>query len=317
MSHFRSAMKTAGLLLSSVVAVSIRPVWLLYGLGGLAAGLCARFLFSHAEGVIRLLSRLVKPLALAALLALLYFWTSLNVLYYRAPPRQLPAVNYATRIDLSTERGLWTVRSELTLIPQDNSRDYPDFRRHEPEPDAALELQKCGWFLTDPVRAVRERAQVATVRWLPVSSLNSISLDEDVRCGPITFRIVGRPQVVLFVPKFAVRKTYPDTSRSDLLSSDNERLNLSADFSYAEDRIIQIELVSPLFRNAIGEKLLAGAFWAPLVWIWATLCGIFAEQIKQGLFVPVAKQLCRAFGIPWQEGKKGDDSKDKPLIIVP
>jgi hypothetical protein len=51
--------------------------------------------------------------------------------------------------------------------------------------------------------------------------------------------------------------------------------------------------------------------------VWASVCAIFAEQVKGGLIVPALRRLFRALELNRPEDKDRDDSKKKPLIVIP
>jgi hypothetical protein len=345
----------------ATAAACVRPVWLLYALGGLLTGLGGRLLLAHMSKVLRLVAEFLSVALLVAFgLAMLFalpfpvglitlitvigttllllhrvlrdarsrkrvvvellvlgialsivgaFSLKRNFVPMRAPVPPALA-HYSTRIDLSSERKLWTIRSTLEIRHDERSLMY-GYRDRSFVTKISSALQQCGWTVAEGgASAIRERTQPAVSRWFPVTSLNTIPLEV---CPGFS----RESEVVLFAPKYAVRRSYPDAHRADLVSDNRERLTLLVDFAYDESPALQIELVSPLLRSAIGTQLLAGAFWTPLAWMWATLCGIFAQQIKEGLIVPMAKRSCRALGIRWQVGTKDSDSQDKPLIIIP
>lgn len=229
---------------------------------------------------------------------------------------RLTLTRYSPSITLSTDRKSWTIRTELWFSS--------DLITGSNKDSAFLNtflngLGECGWTTErgGEIRAYRERVQPAVARLLPVHTVNVISLDEDLRCQLLSFHLPEKSQAVIFAPTYSIGRTYPEGSRNEILGQDRVRLTLPIDFGYQEARDLRIEVISPLFRNGPGAKILAGAFWTPFTWLWAMTCAIFSEQIKKGVLVPTVRRLFKVLRLKWRSDKDEDDPHDKPMIITP
>ena len=136
-------------------------------------------------------------------------------------------------------------------------------------------------------------------------TVSVIALPE-MSCGFVSLNLDATSRAVLSIPKYMVVKTFPGaSSRDELLLGENERRVVRLDVLPVETPTLQLDVASPLARNKIGSLIVKGTIWKPLNWIFLAFCGIFSEQIKKGLFVPIVERLFRALHIPFTKEESG------------
>jgi hypothetical protein len=228
--------------------------------------------------------------------------------------RYLKLTAYTARIDYLAGANLWIIRSELRLAPNESA----DMRIELLEDRLLPSLSRCGWTALrgDGITLTRERKQPIKSRSLPVSTLNAISLESDFNCEGVVLHPPDAAQVMVFAPKYSIAKTYPDSSRSEAIGEDSVRLSFPFAFALGESPVLRLEVISPLFRNSVGDWILQGSFWTPLAWFWAIACAVFADQIKSGIIIPTMRRSFRLLGLKWFDDKKPDEPQES-LIIIP
>jgi len=132
-------------------------------------------------------------------------------------------------------------------------------------------------------------------------------------CQGIHLNLDAASRAVLNVPKYMVAKTYPAApTRTETLVEDDERLVLPLDFVAAEPQVVRLEVVSPPARNKLGFLIVKGAIWKPLNGILMLLGGVFSDQIKKGLLIPIVKRLFRVLHLPFKEDPPGTKPDEVP-----
>ena len=364
MRPLRHIARLLALLLLSLVLYA-RPMWIVWGGGGILAGLGIRYLKgqvswkSAARFLLRLLVTTVCFIAgflpifrlrqhprilLAVIAAGAISWMALDAktrsawrkwlvlvcslnwllllyfaLYWHAAANlPLAYTRYSSRIDLSPDGANWTVRSEIAF----DQSDTQTFLAIETEGLGALKA--CGWQLDQNgtmVKGFRQWTQEAKGSRLTITTVNALSFERDLHCGDYLFEIPANSQTMIFAPKYAIAKTFPDSNRSEILGQERQRFAMPLAFGYGESPVVRFEVINPLLRNWICASLLDGLFWVPLAGLWAIACAVFAEQIKGKMVVPVMKWIFRRLGIRWfsekDEGHDGGNKDEKPLIIIP
>ena len=122
----------------------------------------------------------------------------------------------------------------------------------------------------------------------------------------------GQPPYAAY-PRYFIGKTDPKpNTRAEALTGHTETIVIPLESTWDKPPSSQFEIVSPIFRNGVGNYLLGGASWEPLKWVLLAICGIFSEQIKKSLLVPFSRWVFKRLHIPFKEdgaalpaGKKG------------
>ena len=152
---------------------------------------------------------------------------------------------------------------------------------------------------------------------LAITTVNAISIEDDLHCGETRFEIPPNSQTLLFASEYSITKTYPDSTSVEIPGEERQRFLIPLIYAYGESPIVRVEVVNALLRNWLCAQLLAGVFWAPLAGLWTVFCMVFADQIKGKVVVPVMKWIFEIVGIRWFDEKEPDDKDKKPLIIIP
>ena len=314
-------MKTAVLAVVGIALILlsavIQPLWILFGVVGVLAGLGLR-------GLLRLLRRprrarislaVLGGLAACIVLAFVVFiqFQTLGPTFLMAP--SFGRVKYSCYIRYAPETPSWVVKDDILVLDTVELQRKLRKLRRGPEDKADLSqiLSSCGWEQQGTVDSMLQMVQTRTIsvnpRWWPVHKVSQIEIPQ-MACQGIHLNLDAASRAVLNVPKYMVAKTYPAApTRTETLVEDEERLVLPLDFVAAEPQVVRLEVVSPPARNKLGFLIVKGAIWKPLNGIFMVLCGIFSEQIKKGLLIPIVKRLFRVLHIPFKEDPPGTKSE--------
>jgi hypothetical protein len=184
----------------------------------------------------------------------------------------------------------------------------------------AQSLVKCGWSVDRDeyvIKATRQRTQDAKSPWLAATSVNTIYLEDERYCEGFLLVIPANSQAAVFAATFAIAKTYPDSTRSEVLGQHLERFLIPMNFAADESPTLRFEVINPLFQNWAGAKILDGAFWLPLGFIGAIVGAVFSDQIKGSIVVPLMRRVYSMLGLRWYEDDDKTTNQEKPTIIIP
>jgi hypothetical protein len=254
----------------------------------------------------------------AATLGLVSIWlgTFVEISSFKyALPKPLEFTRYSVRVDQSDEGNAWTVRSEALFNLPNPPTDFslmPD--------ELAQSLVECGWTVERDgyvIKATRQRTQGSKSPRIAATSVNTIYLEDERHCGLFLLVIPANSQAAIFAPTFAIAKTYPDSTRSEVLGRHLERFLIPMNFAADESPTLRFEVINPLLQNWAGAKILDGAFWLPLGFIGTIVAAALSNQISGSIVVPLMRRFYRLLGLKWYEEDHKDTDQTKPLIIIP
>lgn len=252
-----------------------------------------------------------------AIVGLLSVWmaTVYTLLSIRAAiPQEIEFTRYSVRVDQSDDGKAWRVRSEALFNLANPPTDFslmPD--------ELARSLVECGWIVERDgyvIKATRQRTQGSESPRIAATSVNTIYLEDEPHCGLFLLVIPANSQAAIFAPTFAIAKTYPDSTRSEVLGRHLERFLIPMNFAADESPTLRFEVINPLLQNWAGAKILDGAFWLPLGFIGTIAGAVFSEQIKRSIVVPLMRRFYSLLGLKWYEDDKVTD-QEKTTIIIP
>jgi hypothetical protein len=121
-------------------------------------------------------------------------------------------------------------------------------------------------------------------------------------CGELCLYAKRDSTITLVARRHVLGKTDPEPkSRTEGLTGDTESIVIPVESSWDRPLSFQLQGVTPILRNAVGNFLLSVASWEPLKWVLLAICGIFSEQIKKSLSVPFSRWVFKLLHIPFKE----------------
>jgi hypothetical protein len=207
----------------------------------------------------------------------------------------------------SIEKSDWAIKHEITIAKEQTEYSLGQESQGDKYILTKHALEKCGWKEeVEGTFSILSTQPVAS-RWVPFKTVDSITFPQ-MRCADMLFASDTTSSFTLSVPRFEIAKTDPVAkTRTERLVGEDETIVLPISFNWEQQAAVQVQVVSPILRNRLGDLFLSGAAWEPIKWAVLVVCGLFADQIKKGLIVPFVKWIFKLLKLPYK-----DDGGDKP-----
>lgn len=214
-------------------------------------------------------------------------------------------VHYAGKA--SIEKSDWAIKHEITIATEQTTYSLEQENHGDNYIQTKQALEQCGWKEeVEGTFSILSTQSVAS-RWVPFKTVNTIAFPQ-MRCAGMLFASDTTSSFTLSVPRFEIAKTDPvPKTRAERLVGEEETIVLPISFNWEQHPTVQVQVVSPILRNRLGDLFLSGAAWEPIKWAVLVACGLFADQIKKGLIVPFVKWIFKFLKLPYK-----DDGGDKP-----
>jgi hypothetical protein len=186
------------------------------------------------------------------------------------------------------------------------------------------QLLKCGWRLTQtrnyilsedevPVRLTKTTTAVVKHEWPWWYSSTVISVPR-VRCPGISLPRADSPRdvgwtFIIRAPRFVVIATYPTADRTVQIAKWLTEMRVKVGLGFSNSLSVVIEVAHPLLQNRIGSAVIEGALWNPMAWLVLALCGIFGEQIRKGMLVPLVRHMFGLVGLKYFDESKVENQE--------
>jgi hypothetical protein len=147
---------------------------------------------------------------------------------------------------------------------------------------------------------VRTRRESAKARWFPATTSRQLQITMPAAItlpdgSELPFTPGEQSRLMLTTAPYVVGHTGPSASREVI--SGREVLRINLDPIPGEPADVQVQILSPLFRNTLGATLAGLSFGGAVKWIVLLGAAVGAEQIKQIILVPLTR-LLRRFRVP-------------------
>jgi hypothetical protein len=207
----------------------------------------------------------------------------------------------------SIEKSDWAIKHEITIAKEQTQYSLGQESQGDKYIMTKHALEQCGW--KEEVQGTFSilSTQPVASRWVPFKTVDSITFPQ-MRCADMLFASDTTSSFTLSAPRFEIAKTDPVAkTRTERLVGEGETIVLPISFNWEQQAAVQVQIVSPILRNRLGDLFLSGAAWEPIKWALLVVCGLFADQIKKGLIVPFVKWIFKLLKLPYK-----DDVGDKP-----
>jgi hypothetical protein len=218
-----------------------------------------------------------------------------------APPASPPPLTLTPRYEgTATHRGTeWEVTDRIVFDP-DSAAELP------PTSTQQLEGQGWRWSRVGPDMVfVRGRRLEAKVGWYPptANSRLPITLPATIWLGrrEIRFAPGERSRLTLISGRHVIAATVPAASAEIAGATEVRRLDLIV--AAGEQTQVDLQMVSPLFRNDIGVGLANATVGGVVKWFLLAGMALFAQEIKQAIAVPLVRRLLHRLPIPAPAGE--------------
>jgi hypothetical protein len=221
-----------------------------------------------------------------------------------SPRRFKEVVDYLERY---ASLGRWSVHvsesfgRDILLVP--SLRSAPDQGRSQVSQSLTTQLARQGWTarqVNDLLVFSHDRQEETNVRWFPATTSQELRITlPDAITLPNGREVLLAPDegslLTLSSPPHLVAATLPTAKRE--AAARKETLTIVLDPAIGEQSTIEMELLSPVFRNQVGLAIRDLSFSGMAKWIVLAAAAVGAEEIKR-LLLMVARAVQRRAHIP-------------------
>lgn len=221
-----------------------------------------------------------------------------------SPKRFKEVVDYLERY---ASLGRWSVHvsesfgRDILLVP--SLRSVPDQGRSQVSQSLTTQLARQGWTarqVNDLLVFSHDRREETNVRWFPATTSQElpIALPDSVTL-PNGREVLLAPDegslLTLSSQPHLVAATLPTAKREE--AARKETLTIVLDPAIGEQSTIEMELLSPVFRNQVGLAVRDLSFSGMAKWVVLAAAAVGADEIKR-LLLMVARAVQRRAHIP-------------------